>query len=186
LADEFAGVTISILPPQKAWLWHDAPEKLRLQISRLAEAVAEHGHSPALLEKLTGLETQEYELKEELTHIDLLLQAKPEPISERRLQKSTEKIAKILPSGTSDEQRQALSGWIHNLAVERIDKRNMLVRLEIYIPPKSDHSPPRRNIGLRVAPPPWGHLSIDLYFEFQVVRKKYTHDKPGNFFLQEA
>lgn len=131
-------------------------ENLRRQISNLTKAVAEHGHSTALLNQLTGLETQEYELKDELAQIDILLQSKPEPFSAKRIQRLADQFDQILATGTPEQQRQALSGWISHLVVERIDKKRILIGLDIFIPPHPGPDPPGRNTGLRVSPP-WGH-----------------------------
>jgi len=148
-------------------------ENLRRQISRLTEAITEHGHSAALLIKLTALETQEYELKDELAQIDILLQSKPETFSLRRIQRLVDNFNAILASGTPDQQRQALAGWISHLVVERIDKQRILVGLDIFIPPHPGPDPPGKNIGLRIEPP-WGHLLVGLQFEATIIRKKYT------------
>lgn len=131
-------------------------ENLRRQISRLADAVAEHGHSAALLEKLTALETQEYELKDEQAQIDILLRSQPEAINPQRIQRLTQQFDLLLVTGTPDQKRQALAGWIYRLDVDRIDKKRILVGLDIFIPPYPGPDPPRKNIGLRIVPP-WGH-----------------------------
>lgn len=148
-------------------------ENLRRQISRLTDAVAEHGHSAALLDKLTALETQEYELKDELAQIDIIIQAKPEPLDEKRIQRLAQQFESVLAIGSPEEQRQALTGWIHRLVVDRVDKDHILVGLDVFIPPKSGPDPPKRMFGLHIEPP-WGHLPVDLHFEYTISRKKYT------------
>lgn len=149
---------------------------LRRQISRTTEAISAHGHSPALLNKLTALETQEYELKDELARIEVLLQARPEPVTPQRLRRLSDRLDAALANGSPEEQRQALAGWVHKLTVERVDAQ-ILVWLEVYLPPLPGPDPPGGRRGGNVVlhtPSVWGHLPVALQFEIQIVRKKYT------------
>jgi DNA invertase Pin-like site-specific DNA recombinase len=146
---------------------------LRRQISRLTNAIMDHGHSPALLDKLTALETQEYELNDELAQLDILLRAKPEPLSPRRIQRLAEHFEVILYKGSPEEQRKALAGWILKLLVERQDKHSILVYMEVYVPPLPGPDPPGGHRKLTQHPPSaWGHLLVALEFSIPIIRKQ--------------
>lgn len=148
-------------------------DNLRRQISRLAEAIAEHGHSPALLTKLTALETQEYELNDELAQIDHLLQARPEPIGHDRILRLAGRFMGVLATCTPDEKRQALAGWIHRLVAER-EGKTVRVAMAVYVPPLPGPDPPASHGKIRVlhTAPPWGHLLVTLEFSIPIARKK--------------
>ncbi|MFC2028304.1 recombinase family protein [Chloroflexota bacterium] len=133
-------------------------EKLRRQITRIADAIAEHGHSAALLEKLKGLEKQEYELNDELAQIEQVLQSKPEAIGVERIRRLADHFDKILSSGSQEEQRRAIAGWIHHLEVERVDKKSVLVGMGLFVPPKVGGGTPGGNSGQGIEPL-WGHNS---------------------------
>ncbi len=132
---------------------------LRRQITNLAAAIAEHGHSGALLKSLTALEVQEYELNDELDQLTHLLKSKPVELDPARIAKLRARFDRILGTGTDDEKRQLMAGWIHELHAER-DGDTLRAYLELYIPPPSGPDPPSHNIkfpGLHSAPP-WGHF----------------------------
>lgn len=151
-------------------------ENLRRQIARLTDAVAEHGHSAALLDKLTALEVQEYELNDELAQIDILLRTRPEPVSSKRIRRLAERFEAVMSTGGPEEQRQALAGWIPRLHVERFDKKTILVGMDVYIPPTPGPDPPAGGSGIvaQRLTPPRGHLLVALQFRIPIVRKKYT------------
>jgi DNA invertase Pin-like site-specific DNA recombinase len=146
-------------------------ENLRRQISRLIDTIAEHGHSPALLDKLTALETQEYELKDELAQIDLLLQSRPDPVTPERIQRLAARFEETLAAGSPEERRQALAGWISRLLVER-DGKKILVQLDVFVPPMPGPDPPgrrARNVVQHIGPP-WGHTETAEQAVFVLIR----------------
>ena len=62
---------------------------IRRQITNLASAIAEHGHSKVLLKSLTELEVQEYEVKNELDKLNQVLKTKPVEITPQRIASSS-------------------------------------------------------------------------------------------------
>lgn len=69
-------------------------------------------------------------------------------------------------TGTSEEQRKVLAGWIPKLLVERQGK-SIIVSMEIYVPPIPGPDPPiRRRYVVQRPGTPWGHTSHDLMVMF--------------------
>jgi hypothetical protein len=132
-------------------------ENLYQQISRLTDAIIERGHSPALLDKLTTLETQKYELKNELAQIDILLQAKPEPFDPRRIQLLAEHFEATMATGTSEEQRRVLAGWIPKLLVERQGKASLYQWKPMCLLFPGPDPPTRNRYVVQRPGTPWGH-----------------------------
>lgn len=142
---------------------------LRRQITNLTNAIAEHGHSPALLGQLTALEVQEYELKDELTTLHDVIKNKPSPLTHERVKSLRARFDRVLANGTDDEKRQLLAGWVHTLQAER-DGKTIRAYLELYIPP-SGPDPPAEFVVLHSAPP-WGHSLIALQIYYPIPYKK--------------
>ena len=149
-------------------------ENLHRQISRLTDAIVERGHSTALLDKLIILETQEYELNNELAQIDILLQAKPELFDPHRIKLLAERFEATMATGIPEEQRKVLAGWISKLLVERQGK-SIIVSMELYVPPIPGPDPPTRKQYVVQHPgTPRGHLLVALQFVIPIIRKKCT------------
>ena len=139
---------------------------IRRQITNLASAIAEHGHSKVLLKSLTELEVQEYEVKNELDKLNQVLKTKPVEITPQRIASMKERFERIMSTGSDDEKRQLIAGWIHTLQAER-DGKMIRAQVEIYIPPTGP-DPPRgkitksskntdKEIVVFHSLPPWGH-----------------------------
>lgn len=148
---------------------------LRRGITNLTAAIAEHGHSPALLAQLTALEVQEYELKDEREQLHSLLKSKPVPLTPERIRSLRTRFDRVLAKGSDDEKRQLMAGWVHTLQAER-DGNTIRAYLELYLPPTGP-DPPDRTVVLH-SEPPWGHSLVALQITEPIQRKPYK--KRGN------
>lgn len=133
---------------------------LRRQITNLTNAIADAGHSTALLKQLSAFEMQEAELKEEYDQLAHLIAAKPTAITPARIARLSAQFERVWDTGTIDDQRAILAGWVREIRAERVD-RQILSRIELYIPPISGPDPPTAKLGLQTAPP-WRHTRATL------------------------
>jgi len=128
---------------------------LRRQITNLTAAIADAGHSAALLKQLSAYEIQEAELREEHDQLTHLIANKPTSVTPRRITHLATQFEAVFTSGAIDEQRNLLAGWVHEIRAERIDRR-IVARIVLYFPPVSGPDPPNAKLVLR-SEPPWRH-----------------------------
>ena len=95
--------------------------KVRRQKTNIADAIAEHRHSPTLLKRLEELEAQENQLKMVKAEFEAAaLQPIPE-IEPGLLLKILEDIKSTLDTGTHQEKQSLLRGLIKFVRVHRED-----------------------------------------------------------------
>ncbi len=108
----------------------------RRNITNVAEAISQYGHSKALLDQLSNLENEESDLFVRVNHIDQELAVNPLPISEKYLEEIKYTVQQIheLPN---DEKRTILHGFIQVIRVKR-DSDNLTGEIYYYPVPDSE------------------------------------------------
>jgi len=139
---------------------------LRRQITNLTSAIADAGHSAALLKQLTALEAQEAQTKEEYDQLTHLLRSRPSDLPPDAIAQLAASFSPLWNEATLDEKRAILAAWVHEIRAERLD-RQIIARIEIYIPPIDGPAPPESNLGLHTLMP-WRHLIVGLVYKASV------------------
>jgi len=108
--------------------------KLRKQKTRIADAIAEGGHSRTLLDRLTALELEETEL---LTR-QIALQTETEiPLPEpnpKAIASALSNLRSVMASSDLEAKRTILRGYIHHITVAR-DKNKIFGTIYFRYPP---------------------------------------------------
>lgn len=114
---------------------------VRRRIANLADAIAESGHTRALLEKLTALETEEIDLRTQLADLDRQA-AQPDPdLTPGEIDHTLMAMREIFDHGSHSARQQLLRGFVERITVDR-DGNKILGSIAYYIPPPVDHPPP--------------------------------------------
>lgn len=115
-------------------------KKLSAQIANITKAIADKGHSQALLESLTALESKRAELQAE--HDQLQIPFEPVPaLTEEQIKVLAENMVyQLTEHATHEERRQVLRTFIHKVIVER-DGNTLRGMITYYYPP-SGTAPP--------------------------------------------
>jgi len=106
----------------------------RRQIGRLTDAIAESGHSRALLAKLTELERDETACQAEISRLEHLIDDSSLYLSDQELADLAARNRRALEAATPDQLRQILRGLVKVITVDR-DGRNVLGSIEFFYPP---------------------------------------------------
>ena len=123
--------------------------KVATQIANITKAIAEKGHSQALLEKLTALETQRAQVNTELNSLSIPLAATLKPVSKNphREQSGTlppysrehfaavsQGFLNLLKHGTQEQVKTFIHAYVHKVTAERKDKE-IRGTITYYYPP---------------------------------------------------
>ncbi len=154
---------------------------LRRQIGRVADAIAESGHSRALLDKLAGLEAEEAEIMSNLVQIERQLSARIPSLDHQDLSDISGILLDRLASSDIGVTRTALRGLVERIVVER-DGDQVLGQITYYFPPElQNKSPPEDDtISMSSFQPPLGapvrRHRFDFPFTAKIIRP-YTYRK---------
>lgn len=112
---------------------------LSTQIVNITKAIAESGHSRALLDKLDDLEAQRAGIKEQLKELDIPAQPIPnyEPAQLERLSVN---LLQLLNSAPTETVRTILRGFIHKITIDKIGP-DLIGVITYYYPPPFDDPP---------------------------------------------
>jgi DNA invertase Pin-like site-specific DNA recombinase len=125
--------------------------EVRRQITNLSNAIAESGHSRALLARLTDLEIQETSQLNKLAGLEALKVSEIPPVDYDRIPQILELLDNVFPTADIQLQRRILRTLVKRVDVDR-DGRRIFGVLTVYYPPGDDDSPPE-------AMPPTGNQS---------------------------
>jgi len=116
---------------------------VRRSTTRITNAIAEAGHSRALLGKLKALELEEADLLAQISDLERQAASPLEPLSEAQIQESAERLSSLLASEDPDTIRTVLRGITHKIVVER-DGTMVRGSITYYYPPElpNTHDPP--------------------------------------------
>lgn len=141
--------------------------KVASQIANITKAIADTGHSQALLEKLSNLETQRAQINTELKDLSIPLATtlKPLPAKPPRAQPGTlpqysrEHFAAVshgflnlLKHGTQEQVKTFIQGYVHKITAERKDKE-IHGTITYYYPPIISPLPSGEGKGEGEPPP---------------------------------
>jgi site-specific DNA recombinase len=143
---------------------------LRRKIGNLVDSIEEQRASPAILERLTALEVQEYELKEELAELRRMAGAVPASLDEAELAAVAADLDRALGEASPSEQRRVLGGWVAKVMAERKGQA-ITGEILLFLPPSEVQKKPP-DLALSGVAPPWGHLSVTIEFGVPIVYRK--------------
>lgn len=109
------------------------------KIANITRAIAETGHSDALLKDLKILEGELVVIKKDLERLDIPIQPVPR-LSKPQLELASQHLIQRLTSGTVEERRQSLRGIVESIRAERVGKK-IFALVSYYYPPPFDEAP---------------------------------------------
>lgn len=115
-------------------------KRLSSQIANLTRAIAEKGHSPALLERLTALEAQRATVLTEFTELQNQVVVSPPALTEEEIKATSEFIRDAITNAPPEEVRLHLQGLIHEIRVKKAEGE--IVGTITYYTPSIEHPPP--------------------------------------------
>ena len=110
------------------------------RLNNLVDAIAEAGHTPALLSKLNDLQAQQSELRSQVAEIDHQLQLKPPHKTIQELQALSGALRRVLATAGPDFLRSFYKEIIADIHVER--NENIIYLMINYYHPPEDLLPP--------------------------------------------
>jgi DNA invertase Pin-like site-specific DNA recombinase len=99
-------------------------------ITRIIDAITDHGHNQAMLEKLTSLEQRKTELLTQQAHLNSV-----PTTPENELADVAARITKALRAAEIDSKRTVLRGLVDHIIAERVNK-NVQGMISFCMPPK--------------------------------------------------
>jgi DNA invertase Pin-like site-specific DNA recombinase len=114
--------------------------KLSSQLANLTMAIAEKGHSQALLAKLQELEMQRGQVVAEMNELNLTRYAFSPPLSAPQLAALSQKVINTLDSGQPEQIRGILHGFIQEIRAQRLE--DQIVGTITYFFPLANEPPP--------------------------------------------
>jgi DNA invertase Pin-like site-specific DNA recombinase len=107
---------------------------IRRRIANLTEAIAESGHTRALLEKLSGLEAEETALRSQMAEIERQANAPALDLgSSSQIDQTLQSLHAILDSGEHQAIQEMLRGFIARITVDR-DENKIIGSITYYLP----------------------------------------------------
>lgn len=128
---------------------------VRRSITRIVNAIAEIGHSPALVDRLRAAESEEGALRVRLNQLDAWLLNPPEQITGEQIASYSAQLRTLLRSADADTRRQILNGFIERIVVERTGR--LITGIIHYYQPPADLIAPLANPD-----PPGDFYAYDL------------------------
>jgi DNA invertase Pin-like site-specific DNA recombinase len=114
---------------------------LKRRISHLADAIAESGHTRALLEKLAGLEAEETMQLGQMAELDRQAGTPAPALNDDQLASQAKHFQDILTGSDFKEKQHLLRNFIEKITVDR-DGSKIIGVIHYYFPPPVDKSPP--------------------------------------------
>ncbi len=143
---------------------------LRRRIANITNAIAEVGHSRAILEKLTTLETEETTLLSQIADIERQTANPPDRLTPAEIATASDKLTTLLESGDLPTMQQILRGIIHRITIDRHDN-TVIGQITYHL-----HTSPRESDVTISSPPlgapPHSNITFTIDFTLQVNSKK--------------
>jgi DNA invertase Pin-like site-specific DNA recombinase len=122
----------------------DERRKLSTQIANITRAIAERGHTQALLEKLTDLEARRAQANTEYMELDRQ-HFEPIPmLTSDQISMLSKNLVETLANAPADQTRQILRALIHKIVIKK-EAPDRLVGSITYFTPTLSTSPPFEN-----------------------------------------
>lgn len=109
-------------------------KKLNTNITNLTRAIAERGHSEALLNKLTELEAERAEINTQITELNKVQLQPAPPLSTEQIIALSKTLNEKLTLALPDEIRTVLLGFIHKITVQKDGDRKISGTITYYLP----------------------------------------------------
>lgn len=130
---------------------------IRRRIANLTDAIAEAGHTRALLEKLYNLEAEEMDLRAQLAELDRQADSPAPELSSEQISRTLQDIQAILANGDLQARQHLLRGFVERITVDR-DGNKIIGVITYYYPPsvEQNHSPPDDSLSVPLSRSPLG------------------------------
>ena len=141
------------------------------QIANITRAIAQKGHSQALLESLAMLESHRAELQVEYDRLQIPLEPIPD-LTDDQIQNISAQLVELLNAAPLEKRRQILRSFIHKITVER-DGRIIRGLITYFYPPPFPLPLPEKGQGLlSMSPAPMGAPRYRQTFSYPFVFHK--------------
>jgi hypothetical protein len=150
---------------------------LKRRITHLANAIAESGHTRALLEKLANLEADETTLLAQIAELERQANIPAPALNDDQLATLAQHFQDILAGSDLRKKQRLLRCFIDRITVDR-DGSKIIGVISYYFPPPVDKSPPEDT-----APMPGGSLGAPLHrhsftVSFTAAMRSYNRKRP--------
>ena len=108
---------------------------IKQKLANITMAIADLGHSRALLSKLTDLEGQEMQIRSELVEIEMIAREKPARIDSEQLKNINSALSEQILAENQTEKREILQNLVERIEVKREGKR-IVGKIWYYYPGK--------------------------------------------------
>ena len=125
---------------------------LSRQIANITRAIADRGHSRAMLDKLTALEGRRAELQVEYDRLQIPLELIP-PLTDDEIRDRAVHVTERLSAAPMEQRRQILRGLIQKIVAERDGGTIRGLITYFYPPPPFVEAPPETGGALLPMPP---------------------------------
>lgn len=152
---------------------HAEKKKLASQIANLTRAIADKGHSEALLNRLTQLESQRAQINTEIRELEALHIVKSPPLTRDQIVALSKTMQEKLTLSLPEQIRTILLDFVHEIRVHKNDQDQIEGTITYYLP--SGSSPPF-STPLPDSPGTGYNLPIDhAPLGAQLYRQTFTH-----------
>jgi DNA invertase Pin-like site-specific DNA recombinase len=124
---------------EKKSVLHGERTELSRQIANITKAIADTGHSEALLDALKQKETQRTQVRTELDELDIPIQRVPH-LTTPEIEAASQAIIQALNNSPPETQRQILRGFVSEVTAER-DGNIIRGMITYFYPPPFDPAP---------------------------------------------
>ena len=162
---------------------HAEKKKLTSKITNLASAIAERGHSSALLNKLTQLETDLHTTKLEITAWETATVTPPPALNEAQIVQLSKSLQDRINYDAPAEVRAALMEFIQEIRVYKTADKAIAGTITYYLPTPNE-SPPfdsplphGTGYNLPIAPAPMGAHLYRQIFTHPICLKQKPHSR---------
>jgi len=108
---------------------------IKQKLANITMAIADLGHSRALLSKLTDLEAQEMQIRSELVEIEMIAREKPARIDSEQLKNINQALSQQILAENQTQKREILQNLVERIEVRREGKR-IVGKIWYYYPGK--------------------------------------------------
>lgn len=144
-------------------------KRIQKAISNITAAIADAGHSHTLLKKLSTLELEELETKDELNNLVFQVESAPETLTGDQLLAQLDNLKAILAIQDPAMIRNILVAFISRITAER-DGKLVFGMIEYYLPPIDDKKNTTNNIISRIGRCPQGDYLQRTKYQFSLKR----------------
>lgn len=150
-------------------------KRLSSQIANLTRAIAEKGHSPALLERLTQLEAQRATSQVEITELQNQVFPSPPELTQGEITATSQTLRDAITNAPPEQVRLHLQGFIHEIRIKKDGQGQLVGTITYFTPdlsppfdlPQSEHS----GYNLPISPAPLGAPLYRQTFAHPIIKR---------------